>query len=163
MKVPLSTTSSLSQSQQPYRSNSDPRLGSVWVVRLALSPYIKISGLKDKDVNKSSNGLYEQGAMADFFGSGDILLMYCNGLDRYVPVQYLLSIYLIESSKFLSDQLLFIFLFSLGIKSNTFFLWSINDNFANMKFCSLFIDFFYIIFFIAFLFIIISFFNLIKF
>ena len=163
MKVPLSTTSSLSQSQ-PYRSNSDPRLGSVWVVRLALSPYIKISGLKDKDVNKSSNGLYEQGAMADFFGSGDILLMYCNGLDRYVPVQYLLSIYLIESSKFLSDQLLFIFLFLLVFFIfNTFFLWSINDNFAHMKFCSLFINFFYIIFFIAFISIIISFFNLIKF
>ena len=82
MKVPVSTTSSLSQSQQPYRSNSDPRLGSVWVVRLALSPYIKISGSKDKDGNKNSS-TYEPGAMADFFGSGDILLMYCNGLDRY--------------------------------------------------------------------------------
>ena len=134
MKVPLSTTSSLSQSQQPYRSNSDPRLGSVWVVRLALSPYIKISGLKDKDVNKSSNGLYEQGAMADFFGSGDILLMYCNGLDRYVPVQYSVSTYLIESNEFLSHQLLYIFLFFLNIKSNTFFLSSINDNFADMNF-----------------------------
>ena len=89
MKVPVSTTSSLSQSQQPYKSHSDPRLGSVWVVRLALSPFIKNPYGKDKDGNICNNN-YEQGAMSDFFGSGDILLLHCNGLERYVMSRHIM-------------------------------------------------------------------------
>lgn len=77
MKVPVSTTTSLLQSQQPFRSQSDPRLGSVWIVRIALSQYVKASMSGGIKSSKSHDG-----GMAEFFQGGDLLLIQCHGLDR---------------------------------------------------------------------------------
>jgi hypothetical protein len=78
MKVPVSTTTSLLQSQQPFRSHSDPRLGSVWVVRIALSQYVKLAPPGGNKSNKSYDG-----GMSEFFQGGDLLLIQCQGLARY--------------------------------------------------------------------------------
>ena len=84
MKVPVSTSSSLLQSQQPYRSQSDPRLGSVWVVRVALSPYIKNPVSTGTDKNHGQNHSGDVPSMAEFFQGGDLLLIHCSGFERYV-------------------------------------------------------------------------------
>ena len=76
MKSPVSTTTSLLKSQQPFRSQSDPRLGTVWVVRIAISPFNK-----DTHIEKSSYK-YNDFGMAEFFQSGDLLLIHCHGLAR---------------------------------------------------------------------------------
>ena len=78
MKVPVSTTTSLLQSQQPFRSHSDPRLGSVWVVRIALSQYVKFPPPAGNKNMKSYDG-----GMSEFFQGGDLLLIQCHGLVRY--------------------------------------------------------------------------------
>ena len=83
MKVPVSTSSSLLQSQQPYRSQSDPRLGSVWVVRVALSPYIKNPVSTGTDKNHGQNHSADGPCMAEFFQGGDLLLIHCSGFERY--------------------------------------------------------------------------------
>ena len=82
MKVPVSTTSSLMQSQQPFRSQSDPRLGSVWVVRIALTQFMKNPyAVADRKEDKYKNN---DACMAEFFQGGDLLLLQCHGLERYV-------------------------------------------------------------------------------
>lgn len=80
--MPVSTTTSLMQSQQPFRSQSDPRLGSVWVVRIALTQFMKkpysVADIKE-DKYKNNDA-----CMAEFFQGGDLLLLQCHGLERYV-------------------------------------------------------------------------------
>ena len=82
MKVPVSTTSSLMQSQQPFRSQSDPRLGSVWVIRIALTQFISNPyAVTDRKEDKYKG---HDVSMAEFFQGGDLLLIQCHGLERYV-------------------------------------------------------------------------------
>jgi hypothetical protein len=85
MKVPVSTTSSLMQSQQPFRSQSDPRLGSVWVIRIALTQFISNPyAVTDRKEDKYKG---QDVSMAEFFQGGDLLLIQCHGLERYVRDQ----------------------------------------------------------------------------
>jgi hypothetical protein len=66
-------------------SSSDPRLGSVWMVRMALSPYTRNS-TANKGGQSDSAGLWNNNDMADFFQGGDLLLMHCETLGRLVMI-----------------------------------------------------------------------------